>query len=106
MSGTKPSTACNIIIIVTLIQVHWQGASSVNVLESIPLTVNGVLTVCAGQQISLTCNHDNVGTASTRWIASPPVTCITDISHIHLLLLLVGHSHFKELLHYLLSPLS
>ena len=69
------------IIIVTLIVTQWQGASSVNTLESIPPAVNGVLTVSAGQQISLTCSHDNVNLANTRWIASPPVSCTTDISH-------------------------
>ena len=66
----------------TLTVTQWQGVSSVSDLESTPPTVNGVLTVCAGEQISLTCSHDNVGTAATRWIASPPVSCLTDISHI------------------------
>ena len=86
MSGTKPSTVCNIIVIVTLVQSHWQlqGASAVNVLESTPTAVNGVLTVCAGQQISLTCSHDSVITGTTRWIVSPPVNCVTDVSHITL----------------------
>ena len=63
-------------------QCTWQGALLVNVLESIPPTENGVLTVYAGQQISLTCSHDNVAVASTRWIASSPVNCAIDISHI------------------------
>ena len=82
MLGTL-KVSCNIIIIVTLINMvtQWQGVSSVNVLESIPPIVNGVLTVCAGEQISLICSHDNVGTASTRWIASSPVSCRSDISH-------------------------
>ena len=44
--------------------------------------MNGVLNVCAGQQISLTCSHNNVASGSTRWIASLPVNCTTDISHI------------------------
>ena len=82
MSGTKPSTACNIIVIMTLIVTHWQGVLSVNVLESTPTAMNGVLTACAGQQISLTCSHNNVVSGGTRWIASPPVNCMTDISHI------------------------
>ena len=63
-------------------QCTWQGALLVNVLESIPPTENGVLTVYAGQQISLTCSHDNVAVASTRWIASSPVNCATDVSHL------------------------
>lgn len=65
----------------TLIITQWQGALSTNVLESAPPAVNGVLTVYTGQQISLTCNHDNVITGGTRWIASPPINCLTDISH-------------------------
>ena len=79
MSDTKLSR--NIVIIVTLIT-HWEGALSVSTLESTPPAVNGVLNVCAGQQISLTCSHDNVASGGTRWIASPPVNCLTDISHI------------------------
>ena len=60
----------------------WQDALSVNVLESVPpSTEDGVLTVYTGQQISLTCSHNNTVTATTRWIASPPVDCVTDISH-------------------------
>ena len=63
-------------------QCTWQDALSVNILESVPPAVNGVLTVYAGQQISLTCGHDIIVTAVTRWIASPPVDCVIDISHI------------------------
>ena len=81
MSGMKLSHN-HIVIIVTLIITRWRGASTVNVLESTPPTVNGVLNVCAGQQISLTCSHDNVGSGGTRWIASPPVSCLIDISHV------------------------
>ena len=73
---------CSVIITVTLIITQWQGALSVNVLESTPPAVNGVLTVCAGQRISLTCSHNNVAIAATSWIASPPVNCITYISHL------------------------
>ena len=63
-------------------QCTWQDALSVNVLESIPPAEDGVLTVYTGQQISLTCSHNNTVTATTRWIASPPVDCETEISHI------------------------
>ena len=80
MSGTKLSWN-NISIIVTLITTHWEGALSFNVLESTPPAVNGVMTVCVGEQIMLTCSHDNIVTASTRWKASPPITCLTDVSH-------------------------
>ena len=60
----------------------WQAALSVNVLESVPPAEDGVLTVYAGQQISLTCSHNNTVTAATHWIVSPPVDCETGISHI------------------------
>ena len=76
MSGTK------FMIIIIIAVTQWQGASSISTLESTPPAMNGVLTVFAGQQISLTCSHDNIVTAGTRWIASPPVSCMTDISHI------------------------
>ena len=80
MSGTKLSWN-NISIIVTLIVTHWEGALSVNVLESTPSAVNGVMTVCVGEQITLTCSHDNVVTGGTRWKASLPINCLTDVSH-------------------------
>ena len=70
------------IITVTLMVTQWQGVSSINNLESIPPAVNGVLTVFVGQQISLTCSHDNIIFGGTRWIVSSPVNCSTTISHI------------------------
>ena len=100
MSGTKLSH--NVIIIVTVIITHWRGTSSVSTLESTPPTVNGVLNVCAGQQISLTCGHNNILTGNTHWTASPPVNCITDVSHIGANPPSpppCGHSCFKRLLH-------
>ena len=63
-------------------QCTCQGTLSVNVLESVPPAEDGVLTVYTGQQISLTCSHNNTLTATTRWIASPPVDCETEFSHI------------------------
>ena len=44
-------------------------------------TVNGMLTACVGDQISLICSHDNVISVSSYWIISPPVDCETVISH-------------------------
>ena len=84
MSGTELSTACDITVIatVTLIITQWQGVLTVNTLESTPAAVNGVLTACAGQQISLTCSHNNVVSGGTLWRASPPVNCSMDVSHI------------------------
>ena len=45
--------------------------------------MNGVLTACAGQLISLTCSHDvQVGiTSVTVWRASPPVNCTSLAIH-------------------------
>ena len=54
---------------------------SVNVLKSIPPSVNGVLTACAGQQISLTCSRDDLGTGDTLWRANALVNCSTVVSH-------------------------
>ena len=87
VSGTRTPklSACNFIVVTLIVtQWTWQAALSVNVLESVPPSTgeDGVLTVYAGQQISLTCSHDNIGSGGTRWIASPPVDCMTDISHI------------------------
>ena len=55
-----------------MITIQWQ---TFNTLVSTHPYVNGVLTVCAGQLISLTCNHNvQVGiTSVTIWEASPPV---------------------------------
>ena len=87
VSGTRTPklSACNFIVVTLIVtQWTWQAALSVNVLESVPPSTgeDGVLTVYAGQQISLTCSHDNIVSGATRWIASPPVNCTTDISHI------------------------
>ena len=85
VSGTRsPKQSASNFIVMTLIvtQCKWQAALSVNVLESVPPAEDGVLTVYAGQQISLTCSHDNIRSGGTRWRASPPVDCATDISHI------------------------
>ena len=36
-------------------------------LTSSPASTNGVVTVCPGDSLSLTCTHDNVMAALTRW---------------------------------------
>ena len=68
-------------MLVTMTTVNWQTVSSVNTLESTPPSVNGVLTACAGQQISLTCSHNNVVFGATIWRACPPVNCVTNVAH-------------------------
>ena len=61
--------------------VVMQGGDPLNTLESSPSEINGLLRACDGDQISLSCSHDNAASASTRWIISPPVNCSTVIDH-------------------------
>ena len=52
--------------------------------ESTPAHVGGVLAACAGDQISLTCSHDNLDSGVTRWIqVSQPMVqdCSEVIDH-------------------------
>ena len=69
--------------IVAVINFHCQITSSTNTLESAPPSVNGLLTACDGQQISLTCSHDNIDVAcgGTLLLASPPVNCVANVAH-------------------------
>ena len=44
--------------------------------------VNGVLSVCPGYEISLTCNNSNVGGEFSRWaIDGPLFRCVRVINH-------------------------
>ena len=45
------------------------------------MAVNGSITTCSGNPIEITCNHDEIDTASTIWRISPPVNCSTVITH-------------------------
>ena len=56
-------------------------AKAVDSLESFPASNGDVLTAEVGQQISLTCSHENVATSTTAWRISPPVDCDTAILH-------------------------
>ena len=49
--------------------------------ESNPAHVDGMLTACVGDQISLTCSHDNLDDGVTVWTVSPPVGCMETIIH-------------------------
>ena len=40
-----------------------------------------MLAACAGDQISLTCSHDDLISGTTRWIISQPVNCSETIDH-------------------------
>ena len=57
------------------------GCYSINTLESTPIAMNGSLTACSGDQISITCNHDQVATTSTMWRITRPVDCSRIITH-------------------------
>ena len=58
------------------------AALGVSTFESTPLAnTDGVLSACAGSQISITCRHSNLNSGVTPWIFSPPVDCSTTIDH-------------------------
>ena len=63
-----------------IIWLHAVSAST-NVLESTPPSVNGVLTACAGEQISLTCTHNYGITVTTQWTIGPPLNCSAVVTH-------------------------
>ena len=50
-------------------------------LSSRPPPIGGTLTVRTGNQISLTCSHDNDNNGVTRWIFGLPVDCSQLIDH-------------------------
>ena len=45
------------------------------------MAVDGTLTTCSGNQITITCSHNQTETRSTTWNVSPPVNCSTIITH-------------------------
>ena len=97
--GSMCSINIVIIIVTVIISIHWQTVSLVNTLESTPPSVNGVLTACAGQQISLTCSHNSeISIASvTIWRASPPVNCTSVAIHINSVGLVCGPFRFDRI---------
>ena len=58
-----------------------EGVHSSNFLISHPSQINGSITACVGEEISLTCGHDNVIPITTTWIISSPTNCLTEIVH-------------------------
>ena len=58
-----------------------EGVHSSNFLISNPSQINGSITACVGEEISLTCGHDNVIPITTTWIISSLVNCSTEIIH-------------------------
>ena len=59
-----------------------EGIHSSNSLTSIPPQVNGRITACVGDEISLTCSRNNIDFPVTEWIISSPVNCSSNINHI------------------------
>ena len=58
-----------------------EGAHSSNFLTSQPSQVNGSVTAGAGEEISLTCGHDNAGSGAAAWIIRFQINCSTEITH-------------------------
>lgn len=51
-------------------------------LVSTPRSINEVITVCSGSQITLTCSHNNTDTGVTRWVFTNISGCESNtISH-------------------------
>ena len=40
-----------------------------------------MLPVCVGNEISISCGHNNVDTGVTRWVLSVPINCSEVIEH-------------------------
>ena len=57
------------------------GTLAISSFVSTPHHIGVVLTACAGDQISLTCSHDNVGIGVTRWVVSAPIDCSETVDH-------------------------
>ena len=58
-----------------------EGIHSSNSLTSFPPRVNGSITACVGDEISLTCSRSDSAVAITSWIFRPPVNCSSDVTH-------------------------
>ena len=56
------------------------STDAVRTLTSVPETTDGVLTVCPGDSISITCTHDNVAGQLTRWIL-PGINSSCNVVH-------------------------
>ena len=56
---------------------------AVDTLVTNPHATNGVLTVCPGDVISITCTHDNDAVGITGWVVSGTATadCNVGVSH-------------------------
>ena len=66
---------------ITVAVLVWQTVPKALAIESTPAHVGGVLTACAGDQISLTCSHDNLNSGVTSWLFYQPVDCTEVIDH-------------------------
>ena len=69
------------VTIYCLVQLLLSATVGSSSLESNPPQVNGVLIAYDGDQISLTCSHNNLGTGVTKWSFTSPVDCIEAIDH-------------------------
>ena len=60
---------------------NFIGCFSINTLESVPVARNGSVTACSGNQIKMTCSHNETTNINTLWNIGPPVNCSTTITH-------------------------
>ena len=65
----------------TILVMYTMPGMTLRTFQFTPAGVNGVLSACVGNRISLTCTHDNDATGVTRWIFSPPIDCSETIDH-------------------------
>ena len=82
IAGMKCTCTLTIIINLMIFDLStFKGVHSLNSLTSIPSQVNRTVVACVGDEISLTCSHDRVRSATTQWIISSPVNCSTSVGH-------------------------
>ena len=61
--------------------IYHLGAGASNSFTSFPPQVNGSITACVGDEISLTCSRSDSGPALTNWTFSLPINCSSEVSH-------------------------
>ena len=70
------------LICVSILFTYPIKADSAGSITSVPDSINGSLTACPGDLISLTCTHSNFAGELTRWRVSGAVNCDVIVSHI------------------------
>ena len=65
-----------------ILVLFYMDVDAVNNVTSVPESADGVLAVCSGDSISITCAHDNTAGEQTRWMVTGAVNCDVIASHI------------------------